>query len=67
EAIHRQFVPNKVLLLRPADRQKDRIADLAPFIRKLGSKGDRPAVHICEQQSCQKTVTQVDQIETALG
>ncbi|MGD8705302.1 MAG: thioredoxin domain-containing protein, partial [Syntrophobacterales bacterium] len=42
EAIHRQFVPNKVLLLRPADRQKDRIADLAPFIRKLGSKGDRP-------------------------
>jgi uncharacterized protein YyaL (SSP411 family) len=67
EAIHRQFVPNKVLLLRPADRQKDRIAALAPFIRELGSQGDGPAVHICEQQSCQKTVTQVDQIETALG
>jgi uncharacterized protein YyaL (SSP411 family) len=67
EAIHRQFVPNKVLLLRPADRQKDRIAALAPFIRELGSQGDRPAVHICEQQSCQKTITQVDGIETALG
>ena len=67
EAIHRQFVPNKVLLLRPADRQKDKIAALAPFIRELGSQGDRPTVHICEQQSCQRTVTEVDQIETALG
>ena len=67
EAIHRQFVPNKVLLLRPADRRQDRIAALAPFIRELESQGDRPAVHICEQQSCQRTVTEVDQIETALG
>jgi uncharacterized protein YyaL (SSP411 family) len=67
EAIHRQFVPNKVLLLRPADRQKDRIAALAPFIRELGSQGDGPAVHICEHQSCQQTVTQADQIEAALG
>ena len=67
EAIHRQFVPNKVLLLRPADQQKDRIAALAPFIRELESQGDRPVVHICEQQSCQKTVTQEDQIETALS
>ena len=66
EAIHRQFAPNKVLLLRPADRQKDRIAALAPFTKELGSQGDSPAVHICEQQSCQRTVTEVDQIETAL-
>jgi uncharacterized protein YyaL (SSP411 family) len=67
EAIHRQFVPNKVLLLRPADGQRDRIATLAPFTKELESPGDSPAVHICEQQSCQKTVTEVDQIEEALG
>ena len=67
EAIHRQFVPNKVLLLRSADRQRDRIAALAPFTKELRSQGDRPTVHICEQQSCQRTVTEVDQIETALG
>jgi uncharacterized protein YyaL (SSP411 family) len=67
EAIHRQFVPNKVLLLRPADGQRDRIATLAPFTKELESQGDSPAVHICEQQSCQKTVTEVDQIEEALG
>jgi uncharacterized protein YyaL (SSP411 family) len=67
EAVHRQFVPNKVLLLRPADRQRDRIAALAPFTKELRSQGDRPTVHICEQQSCQRTVTEVDEIETALG
>jgi uncharacterized protein len=67
DAIHRQFVPNKVLLLRQAHRQSDKIAALAPFTKELGSQGDGPAVHICEQQSCQRTVTEVDQIETALG
>jgi uncharacterized protein YyaL (SSP411 family) len=67
EAIHRQFVPNKVLLLRPADRQRDKIGALAPFTKELGPQRDRTAVHICEQQSCQRTVTEVDQIETALG
>ncbi|MBT8406984.1 MAG: thioredoxin domain-containing protein, partial [Deltaproteobacteria bacterium] len=67
EAIHRRFVPNKVLLLRPADGQEDMLAALAPFTKELRSQGDRPAVHICEQQSCQKTITEVDQIETALG
>ena len=67
EAIHRQFVPNKVLLLRSADRQRDRIAALAPFTKELRSQGDGPTVHICERQSCQRTVTEVDQIETALG
>ena len=66
EAIHRRFVPNKVLLLRPVDGQRDRIAALAPFTKELKSQGDRSVVHICEQQSCQRTVTEVDQIETAL-
>jgi len=67
EAIHRQFVPNKVLLLRPADRQRDKIAALAPFTKELRSQGDSPTVHICERQSSQRTVTAVDQIETALN
>ncbi|UCF00954.1 MAG: thioredoxin domain-containing protein [Deltaproteobacteria bacterium] len=67
EAIHRQFVPNTVLLLRPADGQRDRIVALAPFTKELRSQGDRPAVHICEHQSCQRTITEVDQIETALA
>ena len=67
EAIHRRFLPNKVLLLRPADGQKDRITALAPYTKELKSQGDSPAVHICEQQSCQRTITEVDQLETALG
>ena len=67
KAIHKQFLPNKVLLMRPADQQNDRITALAPFTKELKSEGDRPAVHICEQQSCQNTLTELDQIETALG
>lgn len=66
EAIRRQFVPNKVLLLRPADESGDRLAALVPFINDLRTDGDRPAVHICEKQSCQETITEVEQLGAAL-
>jgi len=66
EAIRRQFVPNKVLLFRPADESGDRLAALVPFINDLRTDGDRPAVHICEKQSCQETITEVEQLGAAL-
>ena len=67
ETLHRQFVPNKVLLLRQADQPGERISTLAPFTKDLSTQGDRPAVHICEQQSCQRTITDVDELRTALA
>jgi len=66
EAIRKQFVPNKVLLSRPADASRDRIADLVPFITGLLTDGDRPAVLICEKQSCQETITEVEELRAAL-
>ncbi|MCG6982736.1 MAG: thioredoxin domain-containing protein, partial [Deltaproteobacteria bacterium] len=66
EAIHREFVPNKVLLLRPADEAGDRISALAPFTRALEAPGDQPTVHICEHNSCRSTITEVEEIKAAL-
>jgi uncharacterized protein YyaL (SSP411 family) len=68
EAIHRPFVPNKVLLLRSvSDQPRDRISALAPFTKDLRAQGDGPAVHICEHQSCQRTITEVDELRKYLG
>jgi hypothetical protein len=67
ETIHREFVPNKVVLLRKADESGDRIAALAPFTKELRAHGNRSAVHICEKQSCQETITELEKLKAALG
>jgi len=66
ETIHRNFAPNKVLLLRSHD-QRGRIANLAPFTKDLRTRGERSTVHICEQQSCQDTITDADELKVALA
>jgi uncharacterized protein YyaL (SSP411 family) len=67
EAIQKQFVPNKVLLLRPADESGDRLAALAPFTKDLRAGNDQPVVHICEHHSCQNSVTGLEVLEAALA
>jgi uncharacterized protein YyaL (SSP411 family) len=67
EAIQKQFVPNKVLLLRPADEGADRISALAPFTRDLRALGDQPVIHICEHHSCQNSLTGVEELEAAIA
>jgi uncharacterized protein YyaL (SSP411 family) len=67
EAIRKQFVPNKVLLLRPADESGDRISALAPFTKDLRAGGDQPVVHICEHQSCQNSITGVEELDAAIA
>jgi len=67
EAIQKQFVPNKVLLLRPADESGDRISALAPFTKDLRALGDQPVVHICEQHSCQNSITGVEELDGAIA
>lgn len=67
ETIHRNFVPNKVLLLRPSDQQTDRITALAPFTKDLRAPGNQTAVYICEHNSCQNIITEVEELKAALG
>jgi len=67
EAIHKEFMPNKVLLLRPADESGDRISALSPFTKDLQAPRGQAAVHICEHHSCRSTITEVEELKTALG
>jgi uncharacterized protein YyaL (SSP411 family) len=66
ETIQKEFVPNKVVLMRRADESSDRIAAIAPFTKDLRAQGDRPTVHLCEKQSCQETITEVEELRAAL-
>ena len=67
EAIQKPFVPNKILLLRPADDSVDRISALAPFTRDLRARKDESVVHICKQHSCQNSITGLEELDSAMA
>lgn len=54
------------MLMRKPDESGDRIATIAPFTKDLRAHGDRPTVHLCEKQSCQETITELEELKTAL-
>jgi hypothetical protein len=67
ETIHERFVPNKVLLLRPAGQEGEKITALAPFVKNLSVKEDSVAVFLCEGHSCQSPITEVEPLKAALA
>ena len=66
-AIHSSFLPNKVLLFRPADDEEPEIAKLAPFVQNQGLVKGKSAVYVCRNQACELPVTTVEELEKTLA
>ncbi len=66
KAVHRAFLPNKVLLLRPESEPDERLARLAPPAKDLSGGEGGPAVYVCEGSLCGKRLTTVSELEGAL-
>jgi uncharacterized protein YyaL (SSP411 family) len=66
KAVHRAFLPNKVLLLKPDGEIDERLACLAPEAKGLSGEKDAPAVYVCEGSLCGKQLTTVSELERAL-
>ena len=65
-AVHRRFLPNKVLLFRPQGLEGKRLVSLSPFIEPMAPMNQQPTVFLCEQYTCQTPITDVDQLNSAL-
>ena len=65
-AVHRKFLPNKVLLLRPDEGEGKRLATMSPFVESMVAIKDQPTVYVCEQYACQTPIKDVGQLESAL-
>jgi uncharacterized protein YyaL (SSP411 family) len=65
-AVQRKFLPNKVLLLRPDGAEGKRLATLSPFVEAMLSGDHQPRVYVCEQYACNRPITNVGQLESAL-
>ena len=65
-AVHRKFLPNKVLLLRLQGAEGKRLVSLSPFLEAMVPSNQQPTVYVCEQYACQAPVKDVDELEAVL-
>ena len=67
EEVNQYFLPAKVLLFRPTHLENPEILQLAPFLKNHRLVKGKPAVYICENQTCQKPETSVEKLREILG
>jgi uncharacterized protein YyaL (SSP411 family) len=65
--IHKSFLPNKVILFRPAFSDDKRLSRISPFVEELSNKDQGPTTYICEQYACKTPVTNIDDLIKTLS
>ena len=58
-ALHRAFIPNKVVLFRPISGEHPEIARFAEFTRELTGQGGRTTAYVCRDYQCELPTTSV--------
>ena len=67
EIVHAAFLPNRVLMFRGSGEDAEKLAALAPFTANLRPGGSQPTVYICEDRACRSPITNLDELQRALG
>ena len=57
QVLRKEFVPNKVVLFRPAEEEQPEISDLAPFTRFQASIDGKATAYVCRDYACELPVT----------
>jgi len=66
-AINQNFMPAKVLLFRPTGIKNPKITKLSPFLINHKLVNGKPAVYICQDQTCQKPETELEELIKVLA
>jgi uncharacterized protein YyaL (SSP411 family) len=66
-ALGRAFLPRKVVLGRPLERDAGDIDSLAGFTSGLTPLGGRATAYVCREHQCQLPVTEIDEMLRLLG
>jgi len=67
KAVRREFLPNKVLLLRPHGSEGKRLDSLSPFVKAMGTLNNQPTVYVCEEYTCKTPITDPDTLKATLN
>ncbi|MCJ8329593.1 MAG: thioredoxin domain-containing protein, partial [Lentisphaeria bacterium] len=66
KAIQKKFIPGKVIILRPAEDNKEIIA-LAPYLKDQKMKDKKATAYVCQNFACKQPVTSVKELLKNLG
>jgi hypothetical protein len=61
-ALRRAFIPNKVVVLRPADKRSAAITAIAPYTREHTAIDGRATAYVCRNYACNLPTTSVDKM-----
>ena len=67
KAVRSPFIPNKVLIFRPADEDSPPISKVAPATEGQKARGGRATAYVCQAGSCQRPTTDPAAVLAALG
>ena len=62
KAVRRRYLPNKVILLRPIDRDPPEIDSIAEFIRHYESTGTISTAYVCHNHRCSLPTTDIEEM-----
>ena len=65
--VNQHFLPAKVVLFRSTQVTNPEILEFAPFITTHRLVDGKPAVYICENQTCQQPEVSAEKIRELLG
>jgi len=65
-AVHREFVPNKTVLLADGGEGQRMLAGWLPFLKALKPLNGAATTYVCEDQACQLPLTDPDRLADQL-
>jgi len=67
KTVYHIFLPNKVILFKPAGEEGKKLEKLVPFVSEMSGMDDQPVVYICEKYSCKSPVSDIDSLKKAIS
>ncbi len=67
KALRKHFIPNKVVLFLPVDRESPEISKISKFISNYKSISGKSTAYVCENHVCSLHTTDMDKMLVLLG
>ncbi len=67
KALHKPFIPNKVVLLRPESDAKPRISEIASYTETQKSLDGEATAYVCSNFVCSFPTTNLEKMLSLMG
>lgn len=67
KALHRAYLPNKVVVFRPAELEQPPIDNLAEFVREHKTIDNKATAYVCREYMCNMPTTDIEEMLRQLG